>query len=83
MGPQVRLYIPKFALKQGSNEIILLELENSPCGDKALCYVEFMDTPLINATRVTDEDGDPKSKSVLEIFIGFIVQFWEFIIALF
>lgn len=46
-GPQVRLYVPKYALKEGSNAITLLELEKHPTQQS---YVTCYDKPLINGT---------------------------------
>lgn len=48
-GPQVRLYVPKFALQKGHNEIGLLEVEKCLCEDTP-CFVTFHDKPLINST---------------------------------
>ncbi|XP_053399525.1 beta-galactosidase-like isoform X2 [Mercenaria mercenaria] len=53
-GPQVRLYVPKYALKKGTNNIALIELEESPCQNKEQCYISFYDKPLINATVSPD-----------------------------
>lgn len=46
-GPQVRLYIPRYALKNGLNTVALFELEKSQTPQD---YVTFYDKPLINAT---------------------------------
>lgn len=48
MGPQVTLYIPAGVLQKGSNTIMVLELEASPCADPSQCYVSLVDTPQIN-----------------------------------
>ncbi|XP_059174635.1 beta-galactosidase-like [Physella acuta] len=53
MGPQVTLYIPKFAFNNqgGLNQIYLLELENSPCFmDQAQndCSITLTDTAYLN-----------------------------------
>ncbi|KAL4230010.1 Beta-galactosidase [Mactra antiquata] len=53
MGPQVRLYVPKYALRQGENTVSLIEVEKCLCEAKP-CYIEFYDTPLINATIPSD-----------------------------
>ena len=51
-GPQVRLYVPKFYLKTGLNEVIMIELENAPCNTPVNCTVAFVDHPLINSTVI-------------------------------
>ncbi|XP_027625452.1 beta-galactosidase isoform X3 [Tupaia chinensis] len=51
-GPQVTLFVPLHILKTSApNVITVLELERAPCGDDgpALCTVEFVDRPVINA----------------------------------
>jgi len=50
IGPQVRLYVPKPFLHQGSNSVIMLELETAPCQKSIKCVVSFVDQPLINGT---------------------------------
>ncbi|OWF47700.1 beta-galactosidase-like [Mizuhopecten yessoensis] len=51
-GPQVRLFVPGPYLQRGSagNQILLVELEGSPCVSSGTCVVNFVDTPLINGT---------------------------------
>ncbi|CAL4183475.1 unnamed protein product [Meganyctiphanes norvegica] len=48
MGPQVTLYIPAGVLQKGTNILMLLELEASPCADPSKCYVSLVNTPQIN-----------------------------------
>ncbi|MGH0149215.1 UNVERIFIED_CONTAM: hypothetical protein FKN15_018608 [Acipenser sinensis] len=49
-GPQVTLYVPAHILSTTApNNLTVLELESSPC-DSGPCTVEFVDTPLLNAT---------------------------------
>lgn len=49
-GPQITLYVPKHILSTSApNNITVLELEKSPCDVKP-CVVEFVDTPVLNAT---------------------------------
>ncbi|GFY66717.1 beta-galactosidase [Trichonephila inaurata madagascariensis] len=50
MGPQITLYAPSILFRKSpaSNNITLLELENSPCHNNDTCTVEFMDTPTVN-----------------------------------
>ena len=55
-GPQVRLYVPKFYLKTGLNEVIMIELENAPCSAQADCTVAFMNHPLINSTVIPNKN---------------------------
>ncbi|KAK3108466.1 hypothetical protein FSP39_008416 [Pinctada imbricata] len=52
VGPQVRLYVPKPSLQAlpVMNNIILFELERSPCDKSENCYVQFMDQPYVNGT---------------------------------
>ncbi|XP_060572132.1 beta-galactosidase-like isoform X2 [Ruditapes philippinarum] len=50
LGPQVRLFVPKYVLKEGSNIIALIELERHPCDSMEHCYITFCDKPLINST---------------------------------
>ena len=57
-GPQVRLYVPKFFLKTGVNEVVMIELEKSPCGTPSRCMIEFKDQPLINGTVIPNENFD-------------------------
>lgn len=52
-GPQVRLYVPKYALKEGNNAVTLLELEKSVTSQS---YVTFYDKPLINGTVSPSSD---------------------------
>lgn len=52
LGPQVRLFVPKFFLKKGKNSIALIELEKNPCENSNNCYISFRDTPLINSTVI-------------------------------
>lgn len=49
-GPQVTLFVPRHILTTSApNNITVLELERSPCGDgtSELCTVEFVDRPVI------------------------------------
>lgn len=62
-GPQVRLYIPKFALQTGINTVMLAEMEKNPCMIDTNCYVELMDTPLINATVPQTQQSSKKGSS--------------------
>ncbi|MBN3299937.1 BGAL galactosidase, partial [Amia calva] len=49
-GPQVTLYVPAHILRTDApNNITVLELVNAPC-DSGTCTVEFVDTPILNAT---------------------------------
>jgi len=49
VGPQMTLYVPAPLLKSGSNMLILLEQDHSPCLDHPEhCHVEFVDKPEIN-----------------------------------
>ncbi|XP_039109658.1 beta-galactosidase [Hyaena hyaena] len=51
-GPQVTLFVPRHILVTSApNNIIILELERAPCGDKGpeVCSVEFVDRPVISA----------------------------------
>ncbi|XP_043920853.1 beta-galactosidase-like isoform X2 [Protopterus annectens] len=49
-GPQITLYVPRHILSTSApNNITVLELEKSPCDVKP-CVVEFVDTPVLNAT---------------------------------
>lgn len=71
-GPQVRLYIPKFALQSGPNTILLAEMEISPCGTDTNCYIELMDTPLINATVPPNAHNTQDHTSVISyVFLWF------------
>ncbi|XP_007505097.2 beta-galactosidase isoform X2 [Monodelphis domestica] len=48
-GPQVTLYVPRHILVTSSpNNITVLELEKSPCEDPRKCFVEMVDTPVLN-----------------------------------
>ncbi|XP_069111565.1 beta-galactosidase-like isoform X2 [Argopecten irradians] len=49
-GPQERLFVPGPYLQGGPkpNQILLVELEASPCVANQTCVVKFVDTPLIN-----------------------------------
>ena len=75
----MRLYIPKFMLQSGTNTILLAEVEKNPCNNVTNCYIEFMDTPLINATVPTSDDTRTGSEMslvhwlltlILEVFYG-------------
>jgi len=57
-GPQVRLYVPKFLLKTGQNQIVLLELEGMASTDPREWYVDFTDQPLVNGTVPPSVGGD-------------------------
>ncbi|KAL7855632.1 hypothetical protein AOLI_G00192360 [Acnodon oligacanthus] len=49
-GPQITLFVPAYLLSTSApNNITVLELEASPCSPGA-CAVEFISTPIINAT---------------------------------
>jgi len=49
VGPQLTLYVPGSLLKSGSNMLILLEQDHSPCLDHSEhCHVEFVDIPEID-----------------------------------
>ena len=50
MGPQLTLYVPKSTLRPGLNEVILLELEGSPCEQDGKCKVQFVDSPILNGS---------------------------------
>ncbi|KAF8777677.1 beta-galactosidase-like [Argiope bruennichi] len=52
VGPQVTLYAPSiyFQASPTVNQITLIEFENSPCGNKDTCTVQFVDTPVVNGT---------------------------------
>ncbi|CAL1300237.1 unnamed protein product [Larinioides sclopetarius] len=52
VGPQVTLYAPSilFQASPSMNQVTLLELENSPCGNKNTCTVQFVTTPVVNGT---------------------------------
>ena len=65
-GPQVRLYVPKFFLHKGLNEVVMLELEEAPCATAKNCTIQFMDHPLINGTVIPNEDFIP-NKNLPEI----------------
>lgn len=53
-GPQVTLFVPASILTTAApNNITILELEGAPCSDKQ-CTVEFMTTPILNATVPSD-----------------------------
>ncbi|XP_013396462.1 beta-galactosidase-like [Lingula anatina] len=62
-GPQLTLYVPKGALRPypATNTLVLLELEYAPCSQTRneievdYCFVEFVTTPVINATTVSLE----------------------------
>ncbi|XP_038615750.1 beta-galactosidase [Tachyglossus aculeatus] len=50
-GPQVTLFVPRNILVTSApNNITVLELERAPCAALEKCAVEFVDTPLLNAT---------------------------------
>ncbi|CAG0887732.1 unnamed protein product [Darwinula stevensoni] len=49
MGPQLTLYVPKSALRP-LNEVILFELEGSPCEQDDECKVQFVDSPILNGS---------------------------------
>ncbi|XP_069469235.1 beta-galactosidase [Ambystoma mexicanum] len=50
-GPQVTLYVPVHILKTSApNNITVLELENVSMCDQGKYFVEFVDTPILNAT---------------------------------
>lgn len=67
-GPQVRLYIPKYALRTGNNTIVLAEMEKNPCAFFTDCYIELMDTPLINATVKADTSREETVSVVYWLF---------------
>ena len=48
LGPQLTLFVPKFALQLGVNYLLLFELERSPCHSLSLpgCAIEFVDKPV-------------------------------------
>jgi len=49
VGPQMTLYVPAPLLKSGTNMLILLEQDHSPClNHPEHCHVEFVDKPQIN-----------------------------------
>uniref|UniRef100_A0AAR2LL20 Beta-galactosidase n=1 Tax=Pygocentrus nattereri TaxID=42514 RepID=A0AAR2LL20_PYGNA len=49
-GPQITLFVPEYLLStRAPNNITVLELEASPCSPGP-CVVEFISTPIINAT---------------------------------
>lgn len=53
-GPQITLYVPAHILSNSAvNNITVLELEKAPCiGELSMaCAVEFVDTPILNATN--------------------------------
>ncbi|CAL1297258.1 unnamed protein product [Larinioides sclopetarius] len=52
VGPQVTLYAPSilFQASPSMNQVTLLELENSPCGNKNTCTVQFVTIPVVNGT---------------------------------
>ncbi|XP_043823755.1 beta-galactosidase isoform X2 [Dromiciops gliroides] len=48
-GPQVTLYVPRNLLVTSApNNITVLELERSPCDSQEKCFVEMVDTPVID-----------------------------------
>ncbi|CAG0887731.1 unnamed protein product [Darwinula stevensoni] len=49
MGPQLTLYVPKSAFRP-LNEVILFELEGSPCEQDGKCKVQFVDSPILNGS---------------------------------
>ena len=54
VGPQMTLYVPATLLKTGTNMLILLEQDHSPCLDHPEhCHVEFVDKPEINGPTPT------------------------------
>lgn len=50
VGPQITLYVPAGILNPGKeiSELVLLELDNAPCESPGHCFVEFVETPVIN-----------------------------------
>ncbi|XP_071517532.1 beta-galactosidase-like [Panulirus ornatus] len=50
VGPQVALYVPRGILKKGSNTLLVLEFEASPCLIPSSCFVTFKDTPKIDGS---------------------------------
>lgn len=44
VGPQVTLYVPHGILRQGSNTLLLLELEAAPCLAAGMCQVVLQQT---------------------------------------
>uniref|UniRef100_A0A8V0YZJ3 Beta-galactosidase n=1 Tax=Gallus gallus TaxID=9031 RepID=A0A8V0YZJ3_CHICK len=58
-GPQLTLFVPRNILVSSvPNNITVLELEHSPCSTQ-LCDIEFVDTPIINATTPYENDAPP------------------------
>lgn len=51
-GPQQTLYVPKYKLKGNGaeNELLIFELESSPCPGRDTCFVEFVDKHVINGS---------------------------------
>ncbi|KAK7075800.1 Beta-galactosidase-1-like protein [Halocaridina rubra] len=55
VGPQVTLYVPRGILKHGTNSILILEQEASPCQIPSQCIVSLEESPNINGpTPKTD-----------------------------
>ena len=50
VGPQITLYVPASILNSGKavTEVVLLELDNAPCEDPKDCFVDFVETPVID-----------------------------------
>ena len=50
VGPQITLYVPASILNSGKEvtEVVLLELDNAPCEDPKGCFVDFVETPVID-----------------------------------
>lgn len=63
-GPQVRLYVPKYVLQEGSNTVVFLELEKSPCQSSQQCYINFTDKPLVNGSVTPIFDSTLKGNKV-------------------
>ena len=64
-GPQITLFVPAGVLQPypADNKLILLELENAPCGATneltGKCAVTFQDYPIINATTTSNMFATP------------------------
>jgi len=64
VGPQITLYVPANVLhsgKQNSSYLVLFEVDNAPCQSPDDCYVEFLDTPMIDGP-VSPMNGDKMAK---------------------
>lgn len=62
-GPQLTLYAPSvfFRPYPEENEIVLFELERSPCSNATQCKIEFVDKHVINAAVPTVVNKKPPS----------------------